>query len=100
MQPVSAYLLVKLRISVYVPTLVTCWGLTLLCMAAAHNFIGLLSARFVVGTLSDMEIQMADLFNVSWVHLRLLYKARLSSLYKFGIEDKNKVFASPVGFLL
>uniref|UniRef100_A0A8H8CF61 Major facilitator superfamily (MFS) profile domain-containing protein n=1 Tax=Psilocybe cubensis TaxID=181762 RepID=A0A8H8CF61_PSICU len=49
MQPLSSYLLVKFRLSIYVPLIVTCWGATLLCMTAAKNFVGLLIARFFLG---------------------------------------------------
>ncbi|KAH6909266.1 allantoate permease [Coprinopsis sp. MPI-PUGE-AT-0042] len=49
LQPISAYLLVRLRISYYIPSLVVCWGTTLAFMAAAHNFTGLLLARFFLG---------------------------------------------------
>ncbi|KAJ3503602.1 hypothetical protein NLJ89_g8358 [Agrocybe chaxingu] len=48
-QPISAYILVRLRLSKYIPAIVTCWGATLACMAAAHNFRGLLAARFFLG---------------------------------------------------
>ncbi|KDR78640.1 hypothetical protein GALMADRAFT_1364881 [Galerina marginata CBS 339.88] len=49
MQPLSAYLLVRLRLSTYVPLIVTCWGATLACTAAAQGFPGLLCGRFFLG---------------------------------------------------
>ncbi|KAF8644357.1 hypothetical protein AX16_008517, partial [Volvariella volvacea WC 439] len=48
-QPLSAFLLVRLRLSFYVPFVITCWGLTLASMAAATNFGGLMAARFFLG---------------------------------------------------
>lgn len=49
LQPFSAYFLVKIRLSIYVPIIVTCWGATLAIMASATNFKGLLVARFFLG---------------------------------------------------
>jgi hypothetical protein len=48
LQPLSAYFLVKFRLSLYIPFVVTCWGATLACMSAARNFTGLLVGRFFV----------------------------------------------------
>ncbi|KAB5575353.1 major facilitator superfamily transporter [Coniochaeta sp. 2T2.1] len=48
-QPVVAWLLVKLPIGKFSATMVLFWGITLSCMAAAHNFGGLLAARFFLG---------------------------------------------------
>lgn len=49
LQPLSAYLLVRFDVSIYIPILVICWGATLACMAAAQNFVGLLVSRFFLG---------------------------------------------------
>lgn len=49
MQPLLAYLLVRLPIGKFTSTMVLCWGITLSCMAAAHNFGGLLGTRFLLG---------------------------------------------------
>ena len=49
-QPFIAWLLVKLPIGKFSSTMVLFWGITLTCMAAAHNFGGLLTARFFLGT--------------------------------------------------
>lgn len=51
MQPVLAWLLVKLPIGKFSATMVLFWGATLTCMAAAHSFAGLLAARFFLGAL-------------------------------------------------
>jgi uncharacterized membrane protein len=48
-QPAVAWLLVKLPIGKFSATMVLFWGATLSCMAAAHNFGGLLAARFFLG---------------------------------------------------
>jgi hypothetical protein len=49
MQPVIAYFLVKLPTGKFAGIMVLCWGIVLSCMAVAHNFKGLLAARFFLG---------------------------------------------------
>jgi hypothetical protein len=49
MQPLVAWLLVKLPIGKFSSTMVLFWGATLTGMAAAHDFAGLLTARFFLG---------------------------------------------------
>ncbi|KAK2008844.1 major facilitator superfamily transporter [Colletotrichum eremochloae] len=49
MQFPLAWLLVKLPIGKFTSCMVAFWGVTLSCMAAAHNFGGLMAARFFLG---------------------------------------------------
>ncbi|KAK8038098.1 hypothetical protein PG994_014865 [Apiospora phragmitis] len=49
MQFPLAWLLVRLPIAKFTSAMVLGWGLTLSCMAAAHNFGGLLASRFFLG---------------------------------------------------
>ncbi|KAF6805799.1 allantoate permease [Colletotrichum sojae] len=49
MQFPLAWLLVKLPIGKFTSCMVAFWGITLSCMAAAHNFGGLLTARLFLG---------------------------------------------------
>jgi len=49
-QPCVAYFLVKLPLGKFCATMVLCWGITLCGMSAAHNFGGLMAARFVLGS--------------------------------------------------
>lgn len=49
MQPPLAWLLVRLPIAKFTSAMVLCWGISLACMAAAHNFGGLLATRFFLG---------------------------------------------------
>lgn len=49
MQPLLAYLLVRLPIGKFTSVMVLCWGITLSCMAAANSFAGLLATRFLLG---------------------------------------------------
>ncbi|KAK8100876.1 MFS general substrate transporter, partial [Apiospora kogelbergensis] len=49
MQFPLAWLLVRLPIAKFTSAMVLGWGVTLACMAAAHNFGGLLASRFFLG---------------------------------------------------
>ncbi|KAK0908338.1 hypothetical protein LTS16_014886 [Friedmanniomyces endolithicus] len=49
-QPCVAYCLVKLPLGKFCATMVLCWGITLCGMSAAHDFGGLMAARFVLGS--------------------------------------------------
>ncbi|KAF3059659.1 hypothetical protein GL218_04814 [Daldinia childiae] len=49
MQPPLAWLLVRLPIAKFTSAMVLLWGISLTCMAAAHNFGGLLATRFFLG---------------------------------------------------
>ncbi|KAI0700213.1 major facilitator superfamily domain-containing protein [Cytidiella melzeri] len=48
-QPVSAYLIVRMPVAKYLFINVFMWGTVVACSSAAHNFIGLLTARFFLG---------------------------------------------------
>lgn len=103
MQPLSSYLLVRLRLSFYVPFIVTCWGATLACMSAAVDFRGLLVARFFVFIPSACFPRLSVLTNTSstgdsrhpsWQHS--------SSWVRSGIGDRSKdseLLASESSFL-
>ncbi|XXH01967.1 hypothetical protein Hte_008330 [Hypoxylon texense] len=49
MQPPLAWLLVRLPIAKFTSAMVLFWGVSLACMAASHNFSGLLATRFFLG---------------------------------------------------
>lgn len=48
-QPLVAYMLVRFPIGKFFSTMVLCWGAVLCCMAAAHNFGGLMATRLLLG---------------------------------------------------
>jgi len=48
-QPLITYFLVKFPLGKFLGTTTLCWGITLSCMAATHNFGGLLGTRFLLG---------------------------------------------------
>ncbi|KAJ7162030.1 MFS general substrate transporter [Mycena filopes] len=48
-QPVSSFLLVRLPVGRWLAFNVLAWGITLSCMASAHNFSTLMATRFFLG---------------------------------------------------
>lgn len=48
-QPVIAYLLVKFPLGKFMAVTTLCWGISLNCMTAAHDFKGLLVSRLFLG---------------------------------------------------
>jgi hypothetical protein len=48
-QPLVAYMLVRFPIGKFFSTMVLCWGAVLCCMAASHNFGGLMATRLLLG---------------------------------------------------
>ncbi|KAF5696496.1 allantoate transporter [Fusarium globosum] len=50
----------------YVSVNVTLWGVTLACMAACHNFSGLLACRFFLGALEAAIVPAWVLFTSQW----------------------------------
>jgi sugar phosphate permease len=49
MQPLIAYVLVKVPTGKFAAVMVLCWGIVLSCMAIARNFKSLLATRFFLG---------------------------------------------------
>ncbi|KAF8150960.1 major facilitator superfamily domain-containing protein [Crassisporium funariophilum] len=92
-QPLSAYLLVKLRLSIYVPVIVTCWGATLACMSAAHNFRGLLAARFFLGGF-EASIQAA------FILIGQMWYRRHEQGYRLAIWYSNNGWVNVFGSLI
>ncbi|KDR78707.1 hypothetical protein GALMADRAFT_63756 [Galerina marginata CBS 339.88] len=80
MQPLSAYLLVKLRLSVYIPLVVTCWGISVACTGVARNFTGLLCARFFLGAF-ESSIQASFILIVQMWYRRREQGFRLAIWY-------------------
>ena len=69
MQPLIAYVLVKLPTGKFAGAMVFCWGAVLSCMAVAHNFKGLFAARFFLGCFEasvgmyDRSTRLAELIS-------------------------------------
>jgi hypothetical protein len=47
--PVCLWLVNIVHIGYFVGIVTTLWGITILCMAACHNFAGLATVRFFLG---------------------------------------------------
>ena len=48
-EPVTNVLLKRLRPSVFIPIIMTLWGITMVTMGLTHNFQGMMAARFFLG---------------------------------------------------
>ncbi|TEB31486.1 allantoate permease [Coprinellus micaceus] len=113
LQPLSAFFLVRFRLSIYMPILVICWGTTLACMAAARNFTGLVVSRFFLGGFETSTqaafILMGQMWykrqeqglrlmiwfsNVGWVDI-------VGSLimYGFGHINKGSIHSYQIAFI-
>ncbi|GKT63871.1 major facilitator superfamily transporter [Colletotrichum tofieldiae] len=82
MQFPLAWLLVKLPIGKFTSCMVAFWGVTLSCMAAAHNFGGLLTARFFLGA---FEASVAPSFvAITQMWWRRRHLSIISDVSQFG----------------
>jgi len=48
-QPIIAYVLVRFPLGKFMAATTLCWGISLTCMTAAHDFRGLLVSRLFLG---------------------------------------------------
>ncbi|PPQ69759.1 hypothetical protein CVT26_014034 [Gymnopilus dilepis] len=80
LQPLSAYFLVKFRLSIYVPSIVTAWGIALACSGAAKNFLGLLFGRFFLGAF-EASLQASFILIVQIWYRRHEQGFRLACFY-------------------
>ncbi|KAF8629981.1 hypothetical protein AX17_005546 [Amanita inopinata Kibby_2008] len=92
-QPFSAYLLVRLRLSYYVPFIVACWGATLAGMAAATNFKGLLIARFFLGAF-EASVQAA------FVLIGQIWYRRQEQGFRIAVWYSNNGWGNVFGSLI
>lgn len=49
-EPLTNVLLKRLRPSVFIPIIMTLWGITMVTMGLTHNFSGMMAARWFLGT--------------------------------------------------
>ena len=48
-EPLTNVLLKRLRPSIFIPIIMTLWGITMVTMGLTHNFQGMMAARFFLG---------------------------------------------------
>lgn len=65
-QPFSSWLIVKVPHRILMPSLCLGWGIAQACMAAAHNFGGLLATRFFLGLFEAGCLPLFSIITSQW----------------------------------
>ncbi|WVF66373.1 hypothetical protein IAT40_001113 [Kwoniella sp. CBS 6097] len=65
-QPFSSYLLVKVPARYLMPAMIFGWGAAATCMAAAHNFAGLMVCRALLGLFEAGCLPLFSLMTAQW----------------------------------
>ncbi|KAM0747466.1 MFS general substrate transporter [Meredithblackwellia eburnea MCA 4105] len=65
-QPLAAYLLVKYSVKVTMPFIVFAWGMSLIGMAIAHNYTGLMVTRFFLGWFEAACLPLFTLITIQY----------------------------------
>lgn len=65
-QPFSSFLIVKVPHRILMPSLVLGWGIAQTCMAACHNFGGLIATRFFLGLFEAGCLPLFSIITSQW----------------------------------
>lgn len=65
-QPFSSFLIVKVPHRILMPVLVFGWGVAQTCMAACHNFGGLMATRFLLGLFEAGCLPLFSIITSQW----------------------------------
>ncbi|KAI1500410.1 major facilitator superfamily domain-containing protein [Biscogniauxia marginata] len=95
MQPLLAWLLVRLPIAKFTSAMVLCWGITLACMAAAHNFGGLLAARFFLGSFEASVAPAFIAITQMWWRRR---EQTVRTSYWYAMNGITNMFGSLISY--
>ncbi|KAI1484885.1 major facilitator superfamily transporter [Biscogniauxia mediterranea] len=95
MQPLLAWLLVRLPIAKFTSAMVLCWGVTLACMAAAHNFGGLLAARFFLGSFEASVAPAFIAITQMWWRRR---EQTVRTSYWYAMNGITNMFGSLISY--
>lgn len=79
-QPFSSFLIVKVPHRILMPTLCLGWGIAQACMAAAHNFGGLLATRFFLGLFEAGCLPLFSIITSQW-YRRVEQPIRVAAWY-------------------
>ncbi|KAJ6499053.1 MFS general substrate transporter [Mycena sanguinolenta] len=90
-QPMSSYFLVKLPLSKYLFFHVLMWGVVVASTAAAHNFKGLITARFFLGLFEATVAPTFITITQMWWRRR---EQTLRLAYWFGMNAVTGMFGS------
>ncbi|RAL07342.1 putative MFS transporter [Aspergillus homomorphus CBS 101889] len=79
-QPCSSWLIVKVPPRILMPSLCLGWGIAQTCMAACHNFSGLLAARFFLGLFEAGCLPLFSILVARW-YRRAEQPIRVAAFY-------------------
>jgi MFS family permease len=94
-QPFSSYLIVRVPHRILMPSLVLGWGIAQTCMAAAHNYGGLLAARFFLGLFEAGCLPLFSIITSQWFR-RAEQPLRVAAWY--STNGLATIFASIISF--
>lgn len=78
--PFSTYLIVKVPPKILMPGMCLGWGIAQACMAAAHNFGGLMATRFLLGLFEAGCLPLFSVLTSQW-YLRVEQPIRVAAWY-------------------
>ena len=93
--PFSSWLIVKVPHRILMPTLVFGWGVAQVCMAACHNYGGLLATRFLLGLFEAACLPLFSVITSQW-YRRAEQPLRVAMWY--GTNGLATMFAAAVSY--
>ncbi|TKW59111.1 putative transporter [Colletotrichum tanaceti] len=94
-QPFSSWLIVKVPHRLLMPGLVLGWGVAQVCMAACHNYAGLLATRFLLGLFEAGCLPLFSVITSQW-YRRAEQPMRVACWY--GTNGLATIFAAAVSY--
>ncbi|CCF41508.1 hypothetical protein CH063_11763, partial [Colletotrichum higginsianum] len=94
-QPFSSWLIVKVPHRLLMPCLVLGWGIAQVCMAACHNYAGLLATRFLLGLFEAGCLPLFSVITSQW-YRRAEQPMRVACWY--GTNGLATMFAAAVSY--
>ncbi|SGY69993.1 BQ5605_C004g03088 [Microbotryum silenes-dioicae] len=107
MQPLAAYLLVKVQVRQFVPLIVLLWGVSLVGMAVSTNYRALLATRFLLGAFEAAVLPAFAMITSAWYRrseqpLRVATWTMVGSALVYGIGHikSSSLFTYQIVFLI
>ncbi|KAK6221233.1 MFS transporter [Colletotrichum tabaci] len=94
-QPFSSWLIVKVPHRLLMPCLVLGWGIAQVCMAACHNYAGLIATRFLLGLFEAGCLPLFSVITSQW-YRRAEQPMRVACWY--GTNGLATMFAAAVSY--
>ncbi|PYH89484.1 putative MFS transporter [Aspergillus ellipticus CBS 707.79] len=94
-QPFSSWLIVTVPPRILMPTLVLGWGIAQTCMAACHNFSGLMATRFFLGLFEAGCLPLFSILTSQW-YRRAEQPIRVAAWY--GTNGVATIIAAILSF--